>query len=129
MVGLYRVKTTYTLRNVLGDLVDSNGDLPFTVHASADESGIEALPASAVVLSRQYIDLMEANTPRDVLMALSGKRFGQELWRILAWIALLLVVVEIGLARWIAGNRRTGQEKRVAFDDAAAAAEALSKSS
>ena len=127
--GLYRVKTTYTLRNVLGDLIDEDGNLPFSVHTGIEESGIDALPGPAVVVLRQFVDLMEASSTKDVIMALSGRRFGQELWRILAWGALILIVAEIGLASWIAWNRRAGQWKRVAFDDAAAAAAALDKQS
>lgn len=127
MPGLYRVKATYTLRNVLGELTDAEGNLPFTISTGIAESTIESLPGPALVLIRQFVDLMEAASPREMLLALSGKRFGQELWRMLTWGALILVVLEIGLARWIAGNRRSGQWKRVAFDDAAAAAQVLER--
>lgn len=125
--GLYRVRTTYTLRNVLGDLIDPEGNLPFTIRTGIDESDIAALPGPAIVMVRQFVDLMEAPTTQDALLALSGRRFGQELWRILAWAALVLIIAEIGIARWIAGSRRSGQWKRVAFDDTAAAASLMGR--
>lgn len=123
--GMYVVRTTYTLRNVLGDMIDADGNLPFTIRTAVAESEVEPLPATAEVMMREYIDLMEAPTLKDAQLALSGRRFGRELWRILTCLALGLIVVEVALTRWIARSRRAGQWKAVVFDDAAAARSAL----
>jgi hypothetical protein len=68
-------------------------------------------------LVRKEIDLVEARSVEDLLAVLSGKRFGQELWKYLAIGAFFLLLAEVALARWISKSRRAGEEVRVDFED------------
>jgi len=47
-----------------------------------------------------------------------GEAFGRELWQILALAALVLLLLETALTRWIAIQRKTGEEGTVTFEDA-----------
>jgi len=58
---------------------------------------------------------------------LRGKRFGREIWRPLAAAALLFLLLELVLARWIAIQRRTGQEEKIEFEKAGGAPEPFQK--
>ena len=40
---------------------------------------------------------------------MGGRSFGNEVWRLLAYATLLLLVGEIFLTRWIAIQRKTGE--------------------
>jgi hypothetical protein len=47
-----------------------------------------------------------------------GEAFGREIWRPLAIGALLLLLLEVVLTRWIAIQRRQGEKIEVTFEDA-----------
>ncbi|MCL1888846.1 MAG: hypothetical protein FWF96_08270, partial [Kiritimatiellaeota bacterium] len=66
---------------------------------------------------KKYIDLMPAQSLDDLQRAVKGNAFGRELWRTLAIAMFLFLVAEIALTRWIAMQRKTGEEGRVAFDE------------
>jgi len=64
---------------------------------------------------KTFINLVLATKAEEVHKALIGETFGKEIWRILAYVALILLVLEIALTRWIAIQRRTGIEENVSF--------------
>jgi hypothetical protein len=47
---------------------------------------------------------------------LTGKSFGEELWKPLAVAAFCFLLIESALARWIAASRRSGTEERIRFE-------------
>ena len=50
---------------------------------------------------------------------MNGAAIGRELWRYAAVPLLVLILLEVLLTRWITEQRRTGEEGRVTFDEAA----------
>lgn len=57
----------------------------------------------------------------EIATALRGKRLGREIWRPIATAALAFLLLELLLSRWIAIQRRTGQEEKIEFEKASSA--------
>jgi hypothetical protein len=53
----------------------------------------------------------------DTLAVLSGRGFGREITRTIAVAALLLLLLETALARWVSRSRRAGDALRIEFGD------------
>ena len=51
------------------------------------------------------------------MAVLSGRGFGREITRTVAIAALVLLMLETALARWVSRSRRAGDEVRVDFGD------------
>jgi hypothetical protein len=115
--GLYSVQVPTAVGSLLGHLAGSDGTFPFCVIADGNESRLAPLTVEEIAFVRRYVDLLVANLPEDVVRALRGNAFGRELWQILALAALVLLLVEIALTRWIAIQRRTGEEGTVCFEE------------
>ncbi|MEM6279309.1 MAG: hypothetical protein AAF733_07530, partial [Verrucomicrobiota bacterium] len=47
---------------------------------------------------------------------LNGNQFGEELWKYLVVGALLFLLIEVALSRWIAHSRRLGEEITIQFE-------------
>jgi hypothetical protein len=78
------------------------GESDLTVLSQADQDAI-----------RQYVDLATATKAEDMAKAVGGQSFGSEIWRMLAYATLLLLIAEIFLTRWIALQRKTGEQEVV----------------
>jgi hypothetical protein len=118
--GLYRVAIPEELKPVLGWLGDTEGHIPFTIARGIEESMLVSLTEADYGFIGQFCDIVQANSVEDVASVLSGKTFGNEIWRILALAAFALLLVEIALTRWIALLRQTGSERSVEFEAQAA---------
>ena len=81
------------------------------------ESRLTSLEEDDKELIRKNIDLVEARSVNDLLAVLSGKGFGQELWKFLAVAAFFLLLLEVALSRWISMSRRTAEEVKVEFEE------------
>lgn len=115
--GVYHMLVPAGHADVLQGLVDEEGMVPFSVKAGVEESDMAALSPENATFLRQYIDLLTATQAEDVHKALVGQAFGKEIWRTLAYAALLFLVLEIFLTRWIAIQRRTGVDEQVSFEE------------
>ena len=95
---------------ISGALDPEGGRIIFSVSANDDESRLEIATAEELqaVAGRHGLQMKMAGCLDDVVKALNGESFGKEIWRTLAWIAFLLLVLEPAVSRWIAVNRRTG---------------------
>jgi hypothetical protein len=113
--GLYQLKLPRGLREEMEDLAAE--EVPFVVQRDVRESRMDALNDDDRALIRKEIDLVEARSVEDLVAVLSGKRFGQELWKYLAIGAFLLLLAEVALARWISKSRRAAEDVRVDFED------------
>lgn len=113
--GLYRLKLPKELRDEIEEL--SAEEVPFVVKRDVRESRFDTMTDDDRALVRKEIDLVEARSVEDLIAVLSGKRFGQELWKYLAIGAFFLLLAEVALARWISKSRRAGEEVRVDFED------------
>ncbi len=98
----------------------SNGfaRLSFCVATDGAESRLAPVTPEEAAFAARYVDLSVADNPDDMDRAMNGAAIGRELWRYAAVPLLLLLLLEILLTRWITEQRRTGEEGRVAFDEA-----------
>lgn len=115
--GIYRVAGPEDLTPILGGLLDSEGDLPFSVLRDVRESRLLPLDETDIAFVRRYADVVEAESIDHVRQALEGKSFGEEIWKQLALAAFALLLVEILLTRWIASHRGTGMTADVEFEE------------
>jgi hypothetical protein len=111
--GLYRITVPGALKECCGDVLAADGTVPFAVAQEIEESRLQPLGPADVELVRKFTRLSQPATVEEARRILTGKAFGKELWRLLAIAALLLVLVEIGLTRWIVARR--GEARGVAF--------------
>ena len=66
--------------------------------------------------SEKCIMILRPKNVGEVIAILTGRQFGEELWKYLAVGALFLVLCEIALARWIAIGGRRG-ESAIEFEN------------
>ena len=114
--GLYHARVPEAIQHKVVRLLDKDGLIPFSVTVSGDESRLDPLLPDELKLINRHIVLLTALTAEDTLRSLRGESFGRELWQILMFAALVLLILEIVLTRWIAIQRRTGEEGHVDFE-------------
>jgi hypothetical protein len=82
-------------------------ELPFTVSPSVDEAKTGLLTDADLALARNRIGLVEATDRKALASVSSGQAPGREIWRGLAVTALLALLAEVALTRWVAIRRQT----------------------
>lgn len=97
-------------------MMDEEKRIPFSVRSSIDESDLSSLSQQDLLFVRAFINLALATKAEEVHKALIGETFGKEIWRILAYAVLVLLILEIVLTRWIAIQRRTGEKEEISFE-------------
>ena len=114
--GLYQVKLPADLReSITGDTATT--PLPVVVRGEIAESRLDALTAEDLAQLGARIDVLLPQSTADVLMVLSGRGFGREITRLIAAAAVLLLLLEMALARWVSRSRRAGDDVRIEFGD------------
>lgn len=111
VTGVYSATVPPALQTVLTNIMDEAHCIPFSVRTTIDESNLASLSPQDLRFVKRFLNLAIATKAEEVHKALIGETFGKEIWRILAYAALLLLVLEIVLTRWIAVQRRTGSEE------------------
>jgi hypothetical protein len=105
--GLYRFVIPSSLATRTASTNTSEAvELPFSVLGQGQETSMNPLTESDIALVRSRVGLFMANSHEDMITAFGGDVPGREVWRYLALCALLLLIVETGLTRWIAIQRR-----------------------
>jgi hypothetical protein len=112
--GLYQVKLSPELRETIAPGTDP---LPLVVRGDIAESRMESLNEEDFTQLRARTDVILPKTTEDILAVLSGKGFGREITRTVAIAALILLMLETALARWVSRSRRAGDDLRVEFGD------------
>ena len=95
------------------------GKVPFVVRSSPEESHLATLSDEDFNRGAKVFPLAAARSTEDAVRALTGKVPGRRLWRYLAMAALVAVLLEVALTRWIAMQRRLGATRQVDFTSAA----------
>lgn len=114
--GLYLIRVPEADRSKFGKLIaEGSAVLPFTVNRDPAESRMEAFTSAQRAFLQQHLGIVYPDSAEGVLQILQGKSFGEELWRPLAVAAMLLLLLEVALTRWISVSRRTGQEEAIRF--------------
>jgi hypothetical protein len=99
--GLYKVRLPPAITGGQG------GELAFSVSPSAEEAKTDVLSDSDLDTARSRIGLIEAMDRAALMGGIDGKTPGRETWRTLALMALVGLMVETGLTRWVAIRRQT----------------------
>jgi hypothetical protein len=115
--GEYRLAVPPGYQTTLAAVAGQDGTVPFTVTRQPEESTLTEMDDTAIAYVRRQVGLLVAKSVEDLLQVLSGKAFGEELWRPLAAAALALLLAEVLLTRWIASRRRTGESVKVDFEE------------
>ena len=120
--GLYRLILPAELAGGLAESVRTSeaarGGWPFVVEGDPQESRLVALKADELALAgRHGVDLFLAQTPDELTAVIRGGMPGDELWRTLALAALVAMVAEIFLTRWIAVQRQSLAAQAVRFGE------------
>ena len=114
--GLYQVKRPAALReSIPGD--SATTPLPVVVRGDIAESRLDALTPADIAQLRARCDVIVPQSTADVLAVLAGRGFGREITRIVAVAALLLLLLETALARWVSRTRRAGDDVSIVFGD------------
>lgn len=111
--GLYRVTLPPLLASLAGVPAGQAPEALFTVTQQPEESTITLLNDSDIATLRNHVDLFLPATASELLAAFTGEVPGQELWKILVLCALLCLVSESTLTRWITLRRQLHQAKPV----------------
>jgi hypothetical protein len=112
--GLYQVNLPAEVRE---SIAPGTTPLPVVVRGEIEESRIESLNDDDLAQLRARTDVILPSTTDDILAVLSGRGFGREITRTVAIAALLLLLLETALARWVSRSRRAGDDLRVEFGD------------
>jgi hypothetical protein len=112
--GLYRVDLPEMLRDAIPTLGEVRM-LPVVVRRDIDESRIDLSTEDDLAEIRSRIDTFVPETPDDVLAVVSGRGFGREITRMMAIAALIFLVLETALGRWVSKSRRAGEVENIDF--------------
>ena len=123
--GLYRITLPATLAQPLAGGTNPVAQLAFTVIRQPEESTIVGLSDSDLAALRAHVDSFVAGTREELLTAFAGDVPGQELWRVLALCAILTLLAETALARWIAVKRRFHGTEAITLKTPAQSVDAL----
>jgi hypothetical protein len=116
--GLYQVKLPPDVQESITGIAATT-PLPLVVRGDIAESRLDALNDADLAQLRARTDVILPRSAADVLAVLAGRGFGHEITRIAAVAAVLLLLLESALARWVSRSRRAGDDLRIDFGDAA----------
>jgi hypothetical protein len=114
--GLYQVDLPAELHEQITG-IPGTSPLPLVVRSEIAESRMEALTADDLAQLRARTEVIQPQSLADTLAVLSGRGFGREITRTIAVAALLLLLLETALARWVSRSRRAGDALRIEFGD------------
>ena len=88
---------------------------PFVVLGDAEEGRLTPLTDAELEAAGTHVDLFHARNTARLIEAVTGSVPGEELWKYLAVALLVGLLAEVGLARWIATQRRMHMIDTVSF--------------
>ncbi len=100
-------------------------DFKLAARNPLEESSLTSLSEADIAAVRSHVDLFLPKTMDELLSAFTGKIPGQELWKILVLCALLILLAEGALTRWITLHRHLHQAQPVVLKSPAQSVEAL----
>jgi len=119
--GIYQLKLPGSLDRDLQELKPvsqpsgSSSPLPLSVTRAAEESRLELLSDTDQAAIGQNVEYFAAANDQEMIAAVIDEVPGHELWKYLAVAALLILLAECFVTRWIARQRKTGAEEKVEF--------------
>ncbi|MFT5469926.1 MAG: hypothetical protein ACI8UO_005049 [Verrucomicrobiales bacterium] len=115
--GVYRIHIPEDERAKFGELLGESGvTIPFTVRRDPAESRLQPLTQQDKEFMGEFVAFVQPTTAEEVIHILSGQSFGEELWKFLAVGALMFLLIEVALSRWIASSRRAAEDQSIQFE-------------
>jgi hypothetical protein len=90
-----------------------------------EESSLTPLSDADIAAVRSHVDLFLPKSMDELLTACIGKIPGQELWKIMVLCAVLILLAEGALTRWITLHRHLHQAQPVVLKSPAQSVDAL----
>jgi len=114
--GLYSLALPPDLARIYAPGSEGKG-VPFVVLSRVEESSLDALSKADIAMAREHVggDLFETEQTDEMTAKVAGGVPGEELWKYLVIGALLCLVAEIAVTRWIALQRRLNSTQEVVF--------------
>jgi hypothetical protein len=91
------------------------GEQVFAVKWAPEESALSPLTGDDIKNVNAHVPLFVARTTGEMTAALTGSIPGQEVWKQLVACALLTLLAEVLVARWITVQRRSHKPSEVDF--------------
>lgn len=113
--GLYRMTLPAALGEAFALPAGSDKGFPFVVLDDAEEGRLAPLADADVEAVRKNVEMFQARTTNELVAAVADTVPGEELWKVLALALLVGLLAEVGLARWIASQRRMHMIDTVTF--------------
>lgn len=123
--GLYRMRLPAVLATAAGVSATGNGEVLFAVKTQPEESNLTLLTDADIAAIRSHVDMFLPKSMDELLTAFTGKVPGQELWKIFVLCALLILLAEVALTRWITLHRHLHQAKPVSLKSPAESVQAM----
>ena len=123
--GLYRFVLPDSVAGHFAAGTTDGKTVPFAVLPDAKESDLQRLSEEDVTALGRHEDFFAARSFSDLEKAVRGQVPGEELWKYLALGALIMIIGEVGLTRWISWQRRARTVKPVDFGQQGVDAEVL----
>ena len=114
--GLYKINLPEQSRTDYSKLLATDGTIPFSVADDPSESRLTQWTERDTTMVKSHFEFLLPKDAKDITNILAGREFGEELWKYLAVGALFILLTEIALTRWIALNRRAGEEIALDFE-------------
>jgi hypothetical protein len=122
--GIYHVQFPAALAAAAGVASNGNPEVLFAVKNQPEESTLTFLTDADIAAIRSHVDLFLPKSLDELLTAFTGNIPGQELWKILVLCALLTLLAEVTLTRWITLHRHLHQAKPVTLKSPAESVQA-----
>ncbi len=113
--GLYRLVLPPEVGGPEGGRTWRDGTFPFVVLREPEESRLRSLTTADFERVGRHVDLFPARTTAEMRAALVGDIPGAELWKHLALCALVTLLGEVAIARWITIQRRSHIAEEISF--------------
>jgi hypothetical protein len=123
--GVYRLRLPGVLAVSAGVASNSAPDALFAVTPQSGESTLTLLSDADVASIRSHVSFFLPGSFDELLASVTGKVPGQELWKILILCALLTLVAEALLTRWITLHRHLHQASPVVLRSPAESVRAM----
>jgi hypothetical protein len=94
---------------------DGSYPVPLAVVRDSRESRLELLTESDETAVARHVDYFAAADDEQMIAAVIDEIPGHELWKYLAAAAVLILLAECFVTRWIAVQRKSGAEETVSF--------------
>jgi len=113
--GLYRLVLPQQLAEAYAPEAAEGRGLPFVVLRRPEESELETLSDAEANMVGQHVEFFQTERADELTSKVAGGVPGEELWKYLAIGALLALLGEIAVSRWIAVQRKLGAVEEVRF--------------